>query len=50
MSSPDSRAQWDASMKYFGATLDKLEVPATEKEELIALVSTLEKDIVEKSM
>jgi hemoglobin len=45
-----TRDQWDISVKHFVATLDKFKVPAKEKEELLAIVGTLEKDIVEKSM
>lgn len=39
---------WDASVKHFVATLDKFNVPAREKEELLTLVSGLKKDIVDK--
>jgi hemoglobin len=45
-----TRELWDTSVKHFVATLDKFKVPAKEKEELLAIVGTLEKDIVEKSM
>lgn len=41
-------AQWAAAMNHLGATLDKLNVPAKEKGEMLALISTLKKDIVEK--
>jgi hemoglobin len=39
---------WDASVKHLVATLDKFKVPAREKDEVLAAVSTLKKDIVEK--
>lgn len=39
---------WEASVKHLVATLDKFNVPAKEKEEVLTLASTLKKDIVEK--
>ena len=39
---------WDASVKALVATLDKLNVPAKEKDEVLTTVSGLKKDIVEK--
>ena len=39
---------WDASVKDLVATLDKFSVPAKEKDEVLTMVSTLKKDIVEK--
>jgi hemoglobin len=39
---------WDASVKHLVATLDKFSVPAKEKDDVLAAVSTLKKDIVEK--
>ena len=39
---------WDAQAKLLVATLDKFNVPAKEKDEVLALVSTLKKDIVDK--
>jgi hypothetical protein len=39
---------WDASVKLLVATLDKFSVPAKEKDDVLAAVSTLKKDIVEK--
>ena len=39
---------WDASVKHLVATLDKFNVPAKEKDEVLTMVSTLKKDIVEK--
>ena len=43
-----TEAQWDAAAKHLIATLDKFKVPAKEKDELVAFVTTLKKDIVEK--
>jgi hemoglobin len=39
---------WDASVKHLVATLDKFNVPAKEKDDVLGLVSTLKKDIVEE--
>jgi len=39
---------WDASVKHLVATLDKFKVPQPEKDELLAAISTLKKDIVDK--
>ncbi len=39
---------WDTSVKLLVATLDKFNVPAKEKDEVLAAVSSLKKDIVEK--
>jgi hemoglobin len=39
---------WDASVRLLVATLDKFAVPGKEKDEVLATVSTLKKDIVEK--
>ena len=39
---------WDASVKHLVATLDKFSVPAKEKDDVLAAISTLKKDIVEK--
>jgi hemoglobin len=39
---------WDTMVKLFVATLDKFSVPAKEKDDVLATVSTLKKDIVEK--
>ena len=41
-------ADWDASVKHLVATLDKFKVPKAEQDELLAVVSTLKKDIVDK--
>jgi hemoglobin len=45
-----TREQWETSVKHLVATLDKFKVPAKEKDELLAIVGTLEKDVVEKGM
>ena len=39
---------WDVSVKLLVVTLDKFNVPAKEKDEVLTTVSTLKKDIVEK--
>ncbi len=39
---------WDASVKHLVGTLEKFNVPAKEKDEVLAAVSTLKKDIVDK--
>ena len=39
---------WDESVKHFIASLDKFKVPKAEKDELLAVVGTLKKDIVDK--
>jgi hemoglobin len=43
-----TKAEWDASVKHLIATLDKFKVPEKEKNEVLAAVGGLEKDIVEK--
>lgn len=43
-----TEAEWNASVVHLTATLDKFKVPAKEKSELLGIVSTLKKDIVEK--
>ena len=40
---------WDISVKHLVATLDKFSVPAKEKDEVLAAISSLKKDIVEKA-
>ncbi|HXE91948.1 MAG TPA: group 1 truncated hemoglobin [Terriglobales bacterium] len=42
-----TKADWDLSVKLLTATLDKFQVPAKEKGEVLAAVGGLEKDIVE---
>lgn len=41
-------ADWDASVAHLVAVLDGAKVPAKEKQELLAIASSLKKDIVEK--
>ncbi|MCI0415344.1 group 1 truncated hemoglobin [bacterium] len=41
-------ADWDLAVKYLVATLDEFKVPQKEKDELLAIASSLKKDIVEK--
>jgi hemoglobin len=43
-----NKAEWDASLAAFAATLAKLKVPEQEQKELAAILGSLEKDIVEK--
>jgi hemoglobin len=43
-----TQADWDLAVKYLVATLDEFKVPAKEKDELLAIASSLKKDIVEK--
>ena len=39
---------WDAAAKHLVETLDKFKVPKAEKDDLLAFVTSLRKDIVEK--
>ena len=39
---------WNTSVKHLVATLDEFKVPQKEKDELLAIASSLKKDIVEK--
>ena len=41
-------AEWDAAAKHLAASLDKFKVAEKEKGELLAFVTSLKKDIVEK--
>lgn len=41
-------ADWDASAKHLVESLDHFKVPQAEKDELLAFVATLKKDIVDK--
>jgi hemoglobin len=41
-------ADWDLAVKYLTESLDKFKVPAKEKDELLAIASSLKPDIVEK--
>ena len=43
-----TNADWDAAAKHLVASLDKYKVPEKEKSEVLAFVTTLKKDIVEK--
>jgi hemoglobin len=43
-----TEAHWDAAAKHLTASLDKFKVPEKEKGEILAFVTTLKKDIVEK--
>jgi hemoglobin len=43
-----TNADWDAAAKHLADSLDKFKVPQKEKGELLAFVSGLKKDIVEK--
>ena len=43
-----TEADWDAAAKHLTASLDKFKVPEKEKNELLAFVTSLKKDIVEK--
>ena len=43
-----TEAQWDAGAKHLVASLDKFKVPEKEKGEILAFVTGLKKDIVEK--
>jgi hemoglobin len=40
-------ADWDTAVKHLVATLDQFKVPAKEKDEFLALASSLKKDIVD---
>jgi hemoglobin len=42
--------QWNASVRHFTASLEKFNVPAKEKGELLGIVGSLKSDIVEKPM
>jgi hemoglobin len=43
-----TNAEWDAAAKHLTASLDKFKVPEREKGEILAFVTSLKKDIVEK--
>ena len=43
-----SQAEWNAATGHLVATLDKFKVPEAEKSEVLAAISSFEKDIVEK--
>ena len=43
-----TNSDWEVSTKHLAATLDHFKVPQAEKDEVLAFVGTLKKDIVEK--
>ena len=43
-----TNADWDASAKHLVESLDHFKVPKAEKDDLLAIVATLKKDIVDK--
>ncbi len=43
-----TKADWDRSLKIFGEVLNKFKVPEKERHDIAALLTSLEKDIVEK--
>ena len=43
-----TKAEWTASVQHLVATLDKFKVPKKEKDDVLAALGPLEKDIVEK--
>ena len=43
-----SESDWEITVKHFVDTLDSFKVPEKEKNELLAIVGSLKKDIVEK--
>ena len=43
-----TETDWDAAAKHLTASLDKFKVPEKEKGEILAFVTSLKKDIVEK--
>ncbi len=43
-----TEAEWEANMRYMAEALDKYKVPRKEKEEVLALVEKMKRDIVEK--
>jgi hemoglobin len=43
-----TNAEWDAAAKHLVESLDKFKVPEKEKSEILAFVTSLKKDIVEK--
>ena len=43
-----TEAEWDAAAKHLVASLDKFKVPEPEKRDLLAFVTSLKADIVEK--
>jgi hemoglobin len=43
-----TESDWQVAVKHLVATLDKFKVPPREKDEVLAAVSGLKKDIVER--
>lgn len=43
-----TEADWEAAVKDLNGTLDKFKVPKAERDEVVAAISGLKKDIVEK--
>jgi hemoglobin len=43
-----TESDWQITVKHLVATLEKFKVPQKEKDELLAIASSLKKDIVEK--
>jgi hemoglobin len=43
-----TEADWQSAMTHFGATLDKFKLARKEKDELVAILTGLKNDIVEK--
>lgn len=43
-----TESDWQLTVKHLMATLDKFNVPASEREEVLALFASLKRDIVEK--
>jgi len=43
-----TKSDWDRTLKIFGEVLNKFKVPDKEQQEIAALLTPLEKDIVEK--
>ena len=43
-----TKSDWDRTLKIFGEVLNKFKVPEKEQQEIAALLTPLEKDIVER--
>ncbi len=43
-----TEADWAANAKHLAASFDKLKLPEKDKDEVLAFVTSLKKDIVEK--
>ncbi len=43
-----TEGDWDAAAKHLVASLDKFKAPEKEKKEVLAFVTSLKKDIIEK--